>query len=129
MVCRFTPLARLTVAPRPESVARARRFVHERCCRRHAAPIVDIAALLVSELVTNTVRYGGPPIVVEIECGPAEDLCVRVSDSGPGVPTLRRTTAADESGRGLQIVDALSDGWGVDPQTDGKTVWFRLTPP
>ena len=127
-MCEFTAPARLTVAPRPESVAAARGFLRERFCAEHDARVVDVAVLLVSELVTNTVRHGAPPVDLEIACDATHALQVRVSDAAPALPAPGHATPDDEDGRGLAIVELLSDAWGVEPHEHGKTVWFRLAP-
>jgi anti-sigma regulatory factor (Ser/Thr protein kinase) len=127
-VCEYTAPARLTLPPRPESVGSARRFLRQRFCAEHNARVVDIAVLLVSELVTNTVRHGTPPVALEIGCDAGHALQVRVSDAGPALPRQGRAEPDDEGGRGLAIVDLLSDDWGVDPGEQGKTVWFTISP-
>ncbi len=108
----------------------ARRFLEERHCPDHGAQVVDIAVLLVSELVSNAVRHGTPPVTLETECDSTHALAVRVSDASPRLPQSGDTAADDaETGRGLAILQILSDAWGVDPHRDGKTVWFRVMPP
>lgn len=128
-MCHYTATARLVVEPRPESVATARQFVRDRACRYHATNLLDVAILLVSELVTNTVHYGAPPVAVQIDCHTSHGLQVRVSDSGRDLPTLTSAEPEDDGGRGLTIVDLLSDAWGIVPQAGGgKIVWFCLAP-
>ena len=51
---------------------------------------------------------------------------VEIDDPSSEVPVVRHPDAADEHGRGVLLVDQLSNAWGVDPRTDGKTVWFEL---
>ena len=84
--------------------------------------------LVVSELVTNAVRHGGTGWVLSLRRSSDDGkVVVRVSDTGPGAPSI--TLAADDatSGRGLALVAALSDGWGWDPSpTGGKVVWAEL---
>jgi anti-sigma regulatory factor (Ser/Thr protein kinase) len=106
------------------SPARARRFIRE------ALPdlpddFVDRAQLLISELVTNAVLHGRPPVHAELEIGPSS-LSVAVIDQGSEAPTLHDPTALDDHGRGLRIVGQLADEWGVEWRTQGKSVWFRL---
>lgn len=128
-MCTVTPNARLTLAPRPESAALARTFLRDRHCVRHDANVVETAVLLVTELVANAVRHGSAPITVEIECDTSHTLQVRVSDGSPLPPARRRAGPDDEGGRGLSIVELLSDAWGVDLHgdgRDGKSVWFVL---
>lgn len=91
---------------------------------------VDDAALLISELVGNAVRYARPlaggVIRVSWQCEPHR-LLVRVTDGGgPDAPRLRRAGPADTRGRGLAIVDALAYTWGVENHSDTSTVWAEL---
>jgi anti-sigma regulatory factor (Ser/Thr protein kinase) len=87
--------------------------------------IVTTAQLLISELVTNAVLHGRPPVVAELEVGPTS-LRVAVIDQGHDAPGLHEPTASDDHGRGLQIVRQLADDWGVEWRMQGKSVWFRL---
>jgi anti-sigma regulatory factor (Ser/Thr protein kinase) len=86
---------------------------------------VEAAAILTDELVTNAIMHGKPPIVLDIN----EDhgtVTVTVKDAGSGVPVSRLAQRDALSGRGLTIVDSMSDGWGVDVRQHGKCVWFQL---
>jgi hypothetical protein len=81
----------------------------------------------VSEVVTNSVVHGGPPIVVAVDCDSTGGLQVRVRDGSHELPKPRKAQVWDEGGRGLNLLDVLSDDWGVDPEPgDGKQVWFVL---
>ena len=83
--------------------------------------------LLVSEVVTNSVVHGGPPIVVAVDCDNSSGLQVRVRDGSRTLPEPRDAEVWEESGRGLGLVEMLSDDWGVEPEPgDGKQVWFVL---
>jgi two-component sensor histidine kinase len=89
--------------------------------------MLDDAVLLVSELVTNAVLHGAPPITVHIECDGGRELLVSVADEDPRSPVLRDGGPGAESGRGIRLVDVVSDRWGVvNHPDDGKRVWFRL---
>ena len=81
--------------------------------------------LLVSELVTNSVLHGGPPVVVAVDCT-EEALQVRVRDGSSELPEPRVASQADENGRGMALVATMSADWGVDPEPDGKHVWFVI---
>lgn len=81
--------------------------------------------LMVSELATNCVRHGGTPFDIMIDVRP-EEVRVEVTDSGPGEPTVCSPSPTDPTGRGLRIVDRLSENWGVETSSEhpGKMVWF-----
>ena len=113
----------------PESVPRARRFVAEMIAGISDA-VTERTAVMVSELATNAIRHAATPFAVRVEVTPTE-VCLEVTDSGPGEPGLRAPAPRAPSGRGLRIVDALSDDWGVrpDPSGRGKTVWFSVSLP
>ena len=96
--------------------------------------VVDNAQLLVSELVTNSVRHGGLPPEASVEfCvrASSETLMVEVADPGRGfngTPMRPRNSAgtASPSGWGLFLVEQIADRWGA-VQKDGETrVWFEL---
>jgi anti-sigma regulatory factor (Ser/Thr protein kinase) len=99
--------------------------------------VAEDAELLVSELVTNSVRHAGLPDEASIEFSvraSAEVLMVEVADAGRGFdhisPMRPRVVAgvAEASGWGLFLVDRISDRWGA-VKTDGETrVWFELRP-
>jgi anti-sigma regulatory factor (Ser/Thr protein kinase) len=105
----------------------ARAFLRDAVCEVHHARVVDEAELLVSELVTNAVVHGTPPITLRVECGGRDGMRVSVTDRNPAPARVRGAGAAEESGRGMRLVDVISDDWGVEPHSgDGKDVWFRL---
>ncbi|GGU41909.1 ATP-binding protein [Streptomyces albospinus] len=87
----------------------------------------DVAVLLVSELVTNSLRYASGPIGVRMVLLGAGGLLVEVSDPLPDPPRERATTPDDEGGRGLQLVACSSRRWGTRRGKTGKTVWFELS--
>ncbi|MFE3635874.1 ATP-binding protein [Streptomyces cellostaticus] len=93
--------------------------------------VADLAALLVSELVTNALRHATGPIGVRL-VRPARlggTLLVEVSDPLPDPPRERVARPEDESGRGLQLVAGAARRWGTRPGGGGKTVWFELAVP
>ncbi|MFI6641511.1 ATP-binding protein [Streptomyces sp. NPDC050504] len=94
------------------------------------AAVGDIAVLLVSELVTNSLRYASGPIGVRLMRGvPGAALLVEVSDPLPDPPRERVAGPDDEGGRGLQMVACSSRRWGTRRGKTGKTVWFELALP
>lgn len=91
--------------------------------------VTDVTVLLVSELVTNSLRYASGPIGVRMYSHAGPTLLVEVSDPLPDLPRERVAEPDDEGGRGLQLVALASRRWGTRPGNTGKTVWFELTLP
>jgi anti-sigma regulatory factor (Ser/Thr protein kinase) len=107
--------------------ARAREAVRE-AINASGIPADDRwrAEMIVTELVTNAVRHGpGGPVELAIETGGRGVRC-EVLDPGPGIPHkgILRGEPAAEGGRGLYLVDQLSDSWGVS--ADRSRVWFEV---
>jgi two-component sensor histidine kinase len=84
--------------------------------------------LLVSELVTNAVVYGRPPIELRIR-RTVVHVVLEVYDAAPFLPRKLRPTPEDEHGRGLQLVAHLADRWGTRPTQHGKAVWCVFSTP
>jgi len=124
-MCQSTPRAELELPVSREAPALAREFLRGSTCAEHHSEVVDDAVLLVSELVTNSVLHGGPPVVVAVDCDEAT-LQVRVRDGSLDLPALRDAAHGDENGRGLALVAEMSADWGVDTEQDGKHVWFVI---
>ncbi|MGW7528310.1 SpoIIE family protein phosphatase [Streptomyces sp. NPDC054783] len=80
--------------------------------------------LIVSELVTNAIRYGSPPVGVRLLHGRC--LICEVSDGSGTSPRLRRATTTDEGGRGLFLVAQFAQRWGTRYTTGGKVIWAEL---
>ncbi|MFG2127397.1 SpoIIE family protein phosphatase [Streptomyces sp. NPDC048751] len=77
--------------------------------------------LVVSELVTNAIRYGAVPIGLRLIRD--RTLICEVSDASSTAPHLRRARTYDEGGRGLHMVAQLTQGWGTRQTPGGKTIW------
>ncbi|WP_240677290.1 SpoIIE family protein phosphatase [Actinacidiphila soli] len=116
-----------TFAAEPSAVRQARRNVRETLAGWGLQGLTDITALLVSELVTNSLRYAHGPIGVRMVRG--SSLLVEVSDPLPDPPRERSAAEDDEGGRGLQLVARASRRWGTRHGPLGKTVWFELALP
>jgi anti-sigma regulatory factor (Ser/Thr protein kinase) len=116
----------------PDAVRTARALVRRTLGEWDLDSVGDIAALLVSELVTNALRHATGPIGVRLVRRPAGAvgvLLVEVSDPLPDPPRERVAHPDDEDGRGLQLVATAARRWGARPGGAGKTVWFELTLP
>jgi anti-sigma regulatory factor (Ser/Thr protein kinase) len=124
-MCSSTARAEREFPLHESSPAQARRFLRQVSCAEHTGHVVEDAVLLVSELVTNSVRYGGPPVVVAVDCTETA-LEVRVRDGSSLLPQPRDAERSAERGRGLTLVEMLSADWGVEPADEGKQVWFLL---
>jgi PAS domain S-box-containing protein len=85
----------------------------------------DVVELLVSELVTNALRYGRGPIGLRLLLG-EESLVCEVADELEAAPRLRTVDHGDEGGRGLHLVDQLSTRGGIRSTVHGTSVWFEL---
>jgi anti-sigma regulatory factor (Ser/Thr protein kinase) len=107
------------------SVAAARRTVTALCAPAGLGGLHDTAALLTSEVVTNAVVHGDGTVLVRARTGDGR-LRVEVQDDGDGAPVLQDAARDAEGGRGLALVAALADAWGVEEVTGGKFVWFEL---
>ncbi len=122
-------VARWALDRAPREVPRARRLVRERLARWELdGALGDTAALLVSEILTNTVRHarGGGAALRLVR---ADALLCEVSDEDPEPPVLAEAGELDEQGRGLAVVSALARSWGTSRTARGKTVWFELALP
>ncbi|MER5883450.1 SpoIIE family protein phosphatase [Streptomyces sp. NPDC001941] len=111
----------------PRSVGRARELARAQLLTWDLEPLVDTVELLVSELVTNALRYGEGEIRLRLLR--ERTLVCEVWDAGLVQPRRRRARDTDEGGRGLQLVGLLSAAWGSRRTHRGKTVWFELALP
>ncbi|WP_371541359.1 SpoIIE family protein phosphatase [Streptomyces sp. NBC_00554] len=113
------------ILPDPAQVAHARTLATGQLDAWGLADMEFITELVVSELVTNAIRYGAPPIQLRLIRD--RTLICEVSDASSTAPHLRRARAFDEGGRGLLLVAQLTQGWGSRQTTSGKTIWCEQT--
>ncbi len=104
--------------------AAARRFVVE-SLRSHGVAVGDAVPVVVSELVTNSVLHAASKSRVEVRVD-HHRVRVEVYDSDPTMPVKRHPGPDTVTGRGLLLVEALTDRWGSAPADEGKVVWFEL---
>ncbi|HEY9372551.1 SpoIIE family protein phosphatase, partial [Streptomyces sp.] len=129
LAARFDGIAPSDVAywflePEDAAPGRARRLARRALARWDLEELTDSVELLVSEVVTNAVRYAERPVTLRLLR--TDVLRCEVGDDSPHLPTQRPARDTDESGRGLAVVDALSSRWGVVPLYGGKAVWFEI---
>src|SRR3954467_13753928 len=111
----------------------ARRVVSAALPKPEQGEARDVATLLVSELVTNSIVHAASAVELEVEVdddpvmGETVTVRVRDADTGPLVMRAGGGTELDEGGRGLLLVDRLAQAWGTEHHAGRKTVWFRLT--
>jgi PAS domain S-box-containing protein len=105
----------------PSAVAQARKVAGEQVARWGLADAAFTTELIVSELVTNALRYGASPITLRLIRDSA--LICEVSDGSSTAPHLRRARVFDEGGRGLLLVAQVSERWGSRQTPTGKTIW------
>ncbi|MEU0676435.1 SpoIIE family protein phosphatase [Streptomyces sp. NPDC006172] len=109
----------------PALVAPVRKQVVEQLDRWRLSEATFTAELVVSELVTNAIRYGARPIRLRLIHDAATLIC-EVSDNSHTAPHLRRAKTWDEGGRGLLLVAQLTQRWGSRHTAEGKTIWAEL---
>ncbi|MCX4724283.1 ATP-binding protein [Streptomyces sp. NPDC090052] len=122
-----------------QAVGEGRRFSGSLLRDWALSPLVDNAALIVSELLSNALRYGLGALPARSAPGPAVWLGMlrrrgtvlfAVCDSSTAVPRVKEPDFMAQSGRGLHIIDCLSETWGwTTPDNDGKAVWAAVSCP
>jgi signal transduction histidine kinase len=114
----------LDMARDPSAPAQARKAITG--LGRHVdGDVLNDAVLLVSELVSNSVKYGEGDILLRARTrGPRQVLVEVVDDGGGFSPQIRRPSRFQASGYGLHLVDELASSWGVHPGT--AHVWFEI---
>ncbi|MFT2014439.1 SpoIIE family protein phosphatase [Streptomyces sp. 796.1] len=114
-------IASWTLAADPALVSSTRELVSGQLADWGLAELTFTTELVVSELVTNAIRYAGGP--VELRLIRAGALICEVSDPSSTQPRMRRARATDEGGRGLYLVAQLTSRWGSRYTRRGKTIW------
>lgn len=116
------PIASLSFAVTPRAAAQARMFVGD-TIGSHARR--DDILLATSELVTNVIRHGGTAAEAELSVERSKrGICVRVRHAGPSF-SPRPVAETEPHGRGLAIVESVTDNWGID-QGFKLEVWFEV---
>ena len=129
LAARFDGIAPSDVAywflePQPQTPGRARRLVRQALRRWDLEDQLEAAELLVSEIVTNAVRYAERPITLRLLR--TDVLRCEVGDDAPLLPRMRHAAPEEEGGRGLYLVNRMAQRWGATRLGAGKVVWFEL---
>ncbi|MGW0606718.1 SpoIIE family protein phosphatase [Streptomyces sp. NPDC002640] len=115
-------VAEWTLPSESSVVATARRLVEQQLTAWGLEEISYATELIVSELVTNAIRYGKGPILLRL-IHDDHRLLSEVTDRSSASPHLRQARESDEGGRGLFIVMKFSERWGVRHSRHDKTIW------
>ncbi|MFF0272436.1 SpoIIE family protein phosphatase [Streptomyces sp. NPDC094447] len=132
LAARFDGIAPSDVAywfldPEDAAPGRARRLARRALARWDLEELTDSVELLISEVVTNAVRYAERPVTLRLLR--TDVLRCEVGDDSPQLPRQRRARETDEGGRGLFLVNRLARRWGATRLSGGKVVWFELATP
>ncbi|SEC00141.1 SpoIIE family protein phosphatase [Streptomyces sp. TLI_105] len=114
------------IDPDPAKVAGARASTNAQLEHWGLDAVGFAVELIVSELVTNAIRYGAPPVDLRLLRDKDRALICEVSDSRETSPHLRRARPDEEGGRGLFLVAQLADHWGTRYTREGKTIWAEV---
>ncbi|MFC9652839.1 MULTISPECIES: SpoIIE family protein phosphatase [unclassified Streptomyces] len=129
LAARFDGIAPSDVAywflePEDAAPGRARRLARRALARWDLEDLSDSVELLISEVVTNAVRYAERPVTLRLLR--TDVLRCEVGDDSPQLPRQRRARDTDEGGRGLFLVNRLARRWGATRLSTGKVVWFEI---
>jgi anti-sigma regulatory factor (Ser/Thr protein kinase) len=119
--------AQMLVPAEPTGPSRVRQWMSTRLREWSVPePVISAAILCTSELTTNALLHAGTPAQVHVDLN-AERLLVSVADTGTRGTVIRaHTDTLSSRGRGLGLIEDLSDSWGTDPTVRGTTVWFEM---
>ena len=115
----------LDLPPEPRSATRARQLTREQLRASCPEEAVEVAALLVTELVSNAVLHARTDIVLSLDVSPG-CVVLRVRDGSDIAPVVRAYGPEAATGRGIALVEQLASEWGVDHSEQGKEVWCRI---
>jgi serine phosphatase RsbU (regulator of sigma subunit)/anti-sigma regulatory factor (Ser/Thr protein kinase) len=136
LALRYQPVGRRPIGSRlrsvrrvlpldPASASAARRFVSDVLSQWGHPGLAHPATLMTSELVTNSVLHTSGELELAVYLD-LDRLRIEVVDRSERLPAVQTPDAEAPGGRGLLIIEALSDRWGVDSHGDGKAVWFEI---
>jgi anti-sigma regulatory factor (Ser/Thr protein kinase) len=114
------------LGPDVSSLGEGRRFVAQTLREWNVdEESIEPVMLVANELVANAIVHAHSSPILSLQ-GAGDDLVLRVADEAGGLDVARRPTPGDDGGRGLVLVEALCDRWGVEANEAGKSVWVRF---
>lgn len=114
--------------PRPFSVGTARTVTRQALTDWGVTSRLDEIVLAVSEMVTNAITHAGTSLTLQLDLNGAR-VHVAVTDQSTNLPERQTAAPAEEHGRGVHLVEMLSDRWGTSPTPEGKRVWAEFDVP
>ncbi|MGW1885970.1 ATP-binding protein [Streptomyces sp. NPDC001970] len=128
MISEASRHCRVELQALPPRIGQVRRIVSAQLRYWQLDPLIDHAALGVTELLTNVHRHAEPDKLCTVEMELLLDrLTISVHDHDPRLPVAGTAGPLETTGRGLSLIAALSESWGVLPKgNEGKVVWFTL---
>lgn len=124
------PVHECDVGHESGAVPTGRHFTTAALADSYAADVVEAAEIVVTELLTNALLHGAPPVHLVVRTDDEGTRArIEVHDGSRSLPVRPRPSSDAMTGRGLALVDALSEGWGVTPAANavGKAVWAEVT--
>ncbi|MDP9416608.1 MAG: ATP-binding protein, partial [Actinomycetota bacterium] len=118
-------VAEVTLPRQQESVPRSRAFVTEALRAWGLEELIDSATLVCSELVTNALLHGAPPVRLVVR-RVGDQVRLEVHDGRRADPVVGRQRLMSSQGRGMALVEMLAAAWGVEPTETGKVVWAQV---
>ena len=115
----------LALPPEPRSATRARQLTREQLSALCPDEAIEVAALLVTELVSNAVLHARTDIVLMVDVTPGR-VILRVRDGSDETPVQQGYGVDAATGRGIALVEKLASAWGVDRSERGKEVWCQI---
>ncbi len=114
--------------PELSAVRHARSLIRDPLKRWGLEDLIDTSELLVSELVTNAIKYANGEVMLRLILEPDTLVC-EVHDSSPALPRVLQVDKDAENGRGLHVVSQMASRWGVRRTATGKVVWCEQPVP
>jgi len=118
-------VVKVDLPPEPRSATRARQLTREQLAASCPEQAVEVAALLVTELVSNAILHARTDIVLIVDVAPGR-VVLRVRDGSHIAPVVRSYGSEAATGRGIALVEQLASEWGVERSDEGKEVWCRI---